>query len=390
MAPPIEIVGAGPAGLAAALTVARAGRHAVVSEQRADVGARFHDDLQGIENWTTRSDVLDELAAIGIEPTFEYQPFREGVFYDPAGREYAYASPDPLFYLVRRGAGPGTLDESLKRQALARGVEIQFRQPRFHLPQGGIVAGGPRGPDVIAVGYVFETDLADGMFGALSERLAPRGYSYLLISRGRGTVAACFFDGFHEERVYLERTVDFFREKVGLRMRNPVRFGGTGNIFLPATAQHGEILFVGEAAGFQDALWGFGIRLAILSGHLAARAMLQGAPETYDGLWRRRLGSLLRASFVNRFFYQRMGDPGYVRLMRRIGSARDTRTWLRQHYAFSLGKSLLFPLARWKVRSRRGAPACALRGCDCTWCRGHPEPRRKAPEPLASPPPAAG
>ncbi|MGE5277710.1 MAG: NAD(P)/FAD-dependent oxidoreductase [Acidobacteriota bacterium] len=380
----IHIVGAGPSGLTAALAVARAGSRAVVHEQRADVGGRFHGDLQGIENWTTRGNVLEELAALGVAPSFDFQACRDGVFYDPEGREYVYRSPEPLFYLVRRGREPGTLDQDLKLQALAAGVEIRFRDPVTRLPQGGIVAGGPRGPDAIAVGYVFETDRADGVYGVLSDRLAPKGYSYLLVSRGRGTVAACLFDDFHREKLYLERTIAFFREKAGLAMRNPVRFGGTGNVLLPSTARHGDILFVGEAAGFQDALWGFGMRLAMLSGHLAARAHLDGTPAEYDGLWRQRMGDLLWVSIVNRCAFSRMGNRGYVRLMRSIARAADARQWLRRHYAPSIGKRLLFPIARRTARSRRAPPGCALTGCDCTWCRAHPLPAADAaPRPEA-------
>jgi hypothetical protein len=107
---PVVIAGAGPAGLSAALTIVRAGGRAIVYERRPDVGGRFHGDFQGIENWTTPQDALEELAAIGIEPTFEASPYREGAFYDPKGREYHYKSRDPLFYLVRRGAEPGTLE----------------------------------------------------------------------------------------------------------------------------------------------------------------------------------------------------------------------------------------------------------------------------------------
>ncbi|HTO86728.1 MAG TPA: NAD(P)/FAD-dependent oxidoreductase [Thermoanaerobaculia bacterium] len=390
----IHIVGAGPAGLTAALTVARAGRRAVVHEQRPDVGGRFHGDLQGIENWTSRVDVLEELEALGVEPSFDSRACRDGVFYDPEGREFLYRSARPLFHVVRRGRDPGTLDQQLKAQALAAGVEIRFRDPVRRLPQGGIVAGGPRGPDAIAVGYVFETDRADGVFGVLSDRLAPKGYSYLLVWRGRGTVASCLFDDFHREKEYLERTVAFFRANAGLQMRNPVRFGGTGNVLLPTTARHDNILFAGEAAGFQDALWGFGMRLAMVSGHLAARALLAGAPADYDRLWRRRLGDLLRVSIANRYAFSRMGDRGYVRLMRSIGRAGDARQWLHDHYAPSLWKRLLFPLARRATRSRRSPPGCALSGCDCTWCRAHPHPeenvrrfRARGPAAAASHPP---
>jgi flavin-dependent dehydrogenase len=367
----IHIVGAGPAGLAAALTVARAGRQAIVHEQRQDVGSRFHGDLQGIENWTTRDDALDELRASGIDPSFGSQPFCEAAFYDPEGREYTCRSPTPMFYLVRRGREPGTLDQQLKAQALAAGVEIRFRDPVHRLPQGGIVAGGPRGSDAIVVGYVFETHRADGVFAVLSDRLAPRGYAYLLVSHGRGTVATCLFEDFHREKLYLERTIAFFQKRAGLAMRHPVRFGGTGNVLLPSTARHGNILFAGEAAGFQDALWGFGIRIAMLSGHLAAQALLAGAPADYDRLWRRRLGDLVRVSIVNRYLFDRMEDRGYVRLMRSIGRADDTRQWLRRHYGPSPGKRLLLALARRAARSRRAPPGCTLSSCDCTWCREH-------------------
>lgn len=289
-------------------------------------------------------------------------------FFGPKGREYVYHSDRPALYLVRRGTAPGTLDTALKEQALARGVEIRFKHKCERLPRGGVVAHGPRRPNVISVGYVFETDTADGVFAALSDELAPKGYAYLLIHRGRGTVASCMFEDFHEEKVFVERTVEFFRRNVGFEMKASRRFGGLGNFYWVDTARHGTLLLAGEAAGFQDALWGFGLRYAMVSGSLAARAAVAGAPETYDDLWERRFGRLLRASAVNRFVYELMGSIGYGKLLRDLDRTSDVRACLRRRYALKAWKRVLAPLAHRKFRFDGGA-SCAEPSCDCTWCR---------------------
>lgn len=365
---PIAVCGAGPAGLAAALTIAKQGRQAVVYERHADVGHRFHGDFQGIENWTSSGDVLEELAALGIEATFEYMPFREVVLYDPDGREYNVRASDPFFYIVRRGAEAGTLDNALKEQALSLGVPIHFNTPCSHLPNGGIVAQGPHRADAIAVGYVFETEQADGAFGVLSERLAPKAYAYLLINAGRGTLATCLFEDFHNERDYLERTVAFFHDRVGVVMKNARRFGGSGNFLVPHTACKGSILYAGETAGFQDFFAGFGMRYAMISGHLAARALLTGRPQEYDSLWQRHFGGLLRASVVNRYLYAMLGDGGYRWFARGLARTIDPRARLRRLYAPSFWKALIYPVAQRAVM-RRMRVTCVMEGCTCTWCR---------------------
>lgn len=47
---PVRVAGAGPSGLAAAIDLARAGLAVEVHEAKEDVGTRFIDDLQVIEN----------------------------------------------------------------------------------------------------------------------------------------------------------------------------------------------------------------------------------------------------------------------------------------------------------------------------------------------------
>lgn len=366
---PVHVSGAGPAGLSAAITLASGGRAVLVHERAPDVGHRFHHDFQGLENWTTDGDVLDELASIGIRPDFDYASFRETTLFDADGREHTYRSDRPLFHLVRRGEGKGTLDRSLARQAQVVGAELRFNDPVQHLRDGGIVAEGPHGSDVIAVGYVFDTDAADGAYAALAERLAPGGYAYLLVHGGRGTLASCMFADFHHERDYLARATEFFRERVSFAMRDARRFGGTGNFRPFRSVRRGQLLYVGEAAGFQDALWGFGMRYAMVSGYLAARALLAGAPGRYDADWRARFGGNLRAGAVNRFLIERLGERGYRMIVRRLDRAPDPRAWLGRRYRSSIGTDVLYSLARRMRRWPHDPDVCVMEGCDCTWCR---------------------
>lgn len=365
----LEVVGAGPAGLAAAITAARAGLDVVVHERARTMGSRFHGDFQGLENWTTDGDVLEELETLGIEPSFEHAALYELVTFGPDGTEHELRSDTPLCYLVRRGSDAGTLDTALLAQAREAGVEVRFDDPIHHLPDGGVVTHGPRAADAVAVGWTFRTDLPDGAYGALGEEIAPRGYAYLLVSKGRATLAVCLFADFQRKDHYLQRARDLFQRRVGFRMDDARRFGGAGAMRLPGSAVRGGNLFAGEAAGFQDPLWGFGMRYALLSGHLAARAWIDGAPEAYDRLWRRRLEGLMRTGAVNRLFFELGGDRGYRALLRSASRARDPRAWLKNRYRPSWLSALLFPLARPLVFRFLDPTECSETDCDCTWCR---------------------
>lgn len=362
----VEISGAGPAGLAAALAVTRAGREARVYEKRAEVGARFHGDFQGLENWTVETDVLDELGALGIEAGFDCLPVREVTVFDPTARPRRFRSARPLYYLVRRGGTPGCLDHALQAQVRRAGVEIRFNHAVRRLPHGGIVTEGPHRADAIAVGCLFDTDMADGAYAVVCDDLAPKGYAYLLIWRGRGTVATCMFRDFGRAHEYAERTIAFFEKQVGLRMRVPRRFGGTGNFFLPRSVRKRDILYAGEAAGFQDPLFGFGIRSAILSGAQAGRALALGRPRDYERWWRRRLKAGHETAAAHRWVYERLGNRGYRAVIARYPEGADVREWMGRAYRPRWQKRLWYHL----VARRRYPPLLRTdTACDCSWCR---------------------
>ncbi len=361
----VKIVGAGPAGLSAALAARTAGARVDVFEKRRDVGARFHGDFQGLENWTSDQDVLAELEQLGIRSIFDHTPVREITCFNPTGQEINLRSSRPLFYLVSRGPGVGSLDWALKSQAMVEGVTIHFNNRQRKLADGGVVAEGPHRPDIIAAGFLFETDMADGYYVAVGEQLAPGGYSYLLIWQGRGTVATCLFKKFHDEREYVDRTVAFFKEKVGLRWSSAHSFGGSGNFTRVKKVTLGSRLYAGEAAGFQDALFGFGLRYALVSGGLAGRSLALGLTD-YEERCRQRLAGFNNAAIFNRWLYSILGNRGCGLVLDHFVRGRDPRRMLGRIYAPARWKNLLsmlvpqFPLMRSEQYHH---------DCSCSWCR---------------------
>ncbi|MDT8449118.1 MAG: NAD(P)/FAD-dependent oxidoreductase [Wenzhouxiangellaceae bacterium] len=363
----IIIAGAGPAGLAAAITLAHTGRRVVVHEAQAEVGYRFKRDLQGIENWTTRKDALAVLADLAITTDFDHLACREGTAFDAWGRAHAICSDQPLFYMVERGPGPGTLDTALLKQAVELGVEVRFSSRLRQMHGPGILATGPKAADAIAVGYHFNTHMPDGFWVICDDRLAPRGYAYLLVMGGKGTVKSCMFTGFKQEAVHVRRTVEAFTRLARLEMFDAQPHGGVGNFRVPVTAYSGGHPVAGEQAGFQDTLWGFGMRAAITSGVLAARCLLEGGD--YDTHWRRALQPLMTTSVVNRALYSLLGNHGYRWLLRRQEGRGEARLLLHQHYRPTSLKRLLAPWARRRYRSQRRDESCNHVDCGCIWCR---------------------
>jgi len=367
---PVVVIGAGPAGLACAIALARGGRSVVVREWHRQVGTRFHGDFQGLENWSDERDVLDELRAAGIATTFEHHAVFEGIAFDALHNRYNVRSKRPLYYLVRRGRDRGTLDFAFLDQAIAAGVEVR-RADRVEAIAGpAVLAIGPRRADAIAVGYLFETDMPDSDWVAFDDNLAPLGYAYLLVHGGRGTIASCMFTGFKRQAEHVERTVAFFREHAGLDMRNPHPFGGFANFRMPRSAIQGGHPVIGEQAGFQDPLAGFGMRYAFRSGLLAARSILDGAD--YAALWRSELLPLLRAGIVNRFIFNNVGARGRKIALAKLGRG-DAGLTLRWLYQPSIFSRLLFPIARFRYRAPLHDNSCDHINCHCVWCQCHSE-----------------
>jgi flavin-dependent dehydrogenase len=366
----IDIIGAGPAGLVAAINLAKAGIGVTLHEAAPGIGHRFHGDFQGIENWTTQTDVRDFLKRINVDVNFRFEAYRGGVFFSPSLQRRKMRTREPLFYLVERGGEKGSLDFGLLRQAEKAGVKVNFNSRSWTLDQGGIIAVGPRAADLIAKGVVFETNLDDQAYAIVDDRLAPKAYAYLLVNQGRATLATVIARDFRNEKIYFERTLDTFQKLVPMKMKHLREFGGYGNFFLRPTAIEGRKIYLGESAGFQDALFGFGIRYAMTSGFLAAQSIIQGA--SYDELWKQEILPLLRTSLSNRLIYEFLGNGGYEYIGKRIARRTDLRDVLRKQYNPSVLKIALSPgallLANLLKRMRVEDKSCHHENCSCVWC----------------------
>jgi flavin-dependent dehydrogenase len=345
----ITIAGAGLAGLTAAIGLRRAGLPVRVYERGPDSGHARRPDWDAIENWTSEEGLPDFLARIGIDPqAFDLVPAPRFGVIDPRGRLYSVSTPAPFFYLVKRGQSPGSLEQGLKQQALDAGAEIRYGQA-CPVECCDIWAGGTRGSLFVAVGLTFRTSAPDCVYGLVDKRVAPLAYAYLVVVRGEGTLSVVLTRGKKRAAYYLERAIEGFRRHTGIDWRDAERTSGSGGDVSAVWRRDGRTT-IGEAGGFQDFLWGFGIRNAIHSGYLAARAIVEGKP--FDELAARELVPLVRVSLVNRMLYDVAGNTGYTYLIRRFARSHDLARSVRRHYRERPHHRLLWPLARWYAARR--------------------------------------
>lgn len=348
----IKILGSGPSGLSAAIVLAKAGYSVDVHERNDDIGKRFHGDLQGLENWTSRSDILKELQGLGIKINFDCDPFKKLIFFD-GNRTQDCDFGKTIFYLVKRGSFKGCLDYGLKLQAIELGVKLHFKSS---LPENevDIVATGPIQNKIFAVdkGIIFKTELPDMAIALLNDKAAYKGYSYLLVTRGYGCMCSMVADKFEKLNDCFEEAKKYFQKIVDLDINEPKSVGGVGCFTLPNKFKSDKTLYVGESAGIQDFFAGFGIRSAIISGCLAAQSII--TDKDYNKIAKKYFANKLKASLVIRFIWEKFVSLNYSSILKKVEKKRDIFNFLFSYHNFNFSERLVYPIA-WlymKFRSR--------------------------------------
>jgi flavin-dependent dehydrogenase len=347
---PIRIAGAGPSGLAAAIVLARNGRAVEVHEAKSDVGKRFIGDLQIIEAASERESVPDFLARIGIERNFYFRPASTATFFDHRGKARAIRSGEPYGYFIRRGPENETLDRGLLAQARNLGVDVRFNS---RITEADIMATGPASPDGLAREMTWFTDDPERIDVYFDHKLAPGGYSYLFILDGRATFGCAIVADFKRIDEYFDHSLAAAQRMHPFSEPGETRTGYSYmNFHLKRRASAGHSFYVGEAGGFQDYLFGLGIRYALTSGYLAARSILEN--RNFDELWLAELGPKQETSLVNRFLYEAGGNTGLAMFVRQAARATDFHGYLSGWHRRAWWKKLLTPFVRrlWKHDGR--------------------------------------
>lgn len=326
----VRIAGAGLAGLSVAIGLARRGRRVLVYDRAADSGLARRGEWDAAENWTG-PDLLSCLAEWGISSDFAHRPMTTMVAYDAAGNAQLVRVSRPYCHLIQRGPQPGGLEHALKEQALALGVDLRYGQAVAREAVDVWAVGCVGAGFFLGVGFSFRTSHSDVVLGALSRQSSPNAYSYLVIVDGQGTLSTLLTRDFANARRYLDMATARLQRYCPFDMEEPYFSTGYGGRLSAFLRPEPGAVAVGEAAGYQDYLWGFGIRHALLSGQLAAQALCDSSDDRL--LDDAELRRLVEASLANRLAFDLAGDRAQAALIRFLAAATDlhglTRRWYR-------------------------------------------------------------
>jgi len=344
----IKIAGAGISGLSSAIFLKKFGFLPEVYEIKSSIAHRFKGDFQGFENWSSNYDILNKIKELNIDINFDFKPSYTFKVCSPKRNINTFESKNkPFYYLIQRGFKEGYLDYSLYNQAKNLNIPVYFNCKK--LPEDiKIVATGPSKASAIILGINFNTDHEDINLMICDNNISPKGYAYLLIVNGKGTIATAFKKNNNNSNLYLEKAIELCKSLFNLNIYDQIKFGSFGSFSDNNIFEKDNKLYVGESAGLQDFLFGFGLRYAILSAYLASKSIYE--KSSYTELAKKEFSKTIKASLVNRFLYERLDNNKYEFLIDKIKYENDLISFLNKRYNYNLKRKILYPIAKIFVR----------------------------------------
>ena len=224
------------------------------------------------------------------------------------------------------------------------GAQIHYKS-RVKEEDCTIIACGPKGTSAVAYGEIFHTDHPNHIGFQLNDKLAPGSYSYLIIIDGVGLICTCLWRKQRKSDRFLNETIAWYDAHYPGLNRKPIkRVGGKGDFTINRHYKQNGRYYVGESGGLQDFMWGFGMRMAVWSGVLAARDIL--GEGDYEADVRRHLMPYVRTSVANRWLMNRVGDRTFKRMcnawMKDQKKRGDGLVWIGKLFRPSLFKSIVY------------------------------------------------
>ena len=338
-------MGAGLSGLAAATTLAKAGIEVHVHDIREDSGKRFDGDFQALENWSMDADFFDQLRSWGYDPSeFRATEFSEVDLIHPDDEISKTHTPGIAYRIVERGTSEHTIDQGFKRMAIAAGANLHYKS-RVKEADCQIIACGPKGTSAVAYGEIFNTKHPNHIAFQMNDKLAPGSYSYLIIIDGVGLICTCLWRKQKGSDRFLNETIAWYQDKYPQIDMEPIkRVGGKGDFTINKNYVQDGRYYVGESGGLQDFMWGFGMRMAVWSGHLAAEDILGNC--NYEKEVRKQLMPYVKTSVANRFLMNRVGDRTFKFMckswMRNQAKKGDGLVWIGNLFRPKWYKTMLY------------------------------------------------
>ncbi len=278
------VIGAGPAGLVAAINLNREGYYVTVQESQERIGGDpgWHPSIHGSP---LALPGLWEYIGIDLSEAFAYTLDTQKHFVDT--EEVALAeSPFENFYNTERGPRDSSLDSILFRIAEKEGVNFELNK-RFSereiesIPQGTIIATGLSTGVYDWLGLKYSIVKGNWAYAEIERYfvsaadyrgsfVSPLGYGYSGAMNGIWYILLWDYQKVTNEN--LEKFKEILKVTEGRTFDKwrPFR----GHIPSEAKLYHRGFILAGTAAGFMEPALNFGITGALISGKIAALAAM--------------------------------------------------------------------------------------------------------------------